>query len=1020
VNEQDFRRPPPEYGPVAMWFLNAELEEAELRRQIDAVAAGGVGGIQVAARTGLRTPYLSEHWFQAIELIQDAAARHGLRVWLADEYPYPSGASGGEVVLRHPELRAWQMHATQLKVRSGERVSAVAPGTILLRACGVPIFDGLPRWPDAIDLAPHVGWVQQRDVLYEPSQVYLTTKRYMSNAPRPTLNWNASGAADHWEIWLIAAAELADYKFFGSYVDLCNADATRLFLKTTHERYLARLGPERFARLAGFFLDEAHPQNWSWCLPEFFQRRHGYDLVQVLPALWTDVGPRTARIRYDYRQSVTELFDESFMRPVADWCSQHQVDLSLEVPSTRNIVQRHATVPGIDPGHDKVGVPLDDILVREMPSFRGNLGFPASLAAQTGKRRVLDELFHSVGWSLTLQDMKAMLDRSAARGANLFTFHAFCYSIGGLRKWDAPPSEFEQNPYWPHFALLADYASRLASALSQGRRVAPIAVLDPITSLWSHAALPGLELDDIGRHVMQKWTSIMRDLLAAQRPYDHLDPLLLTEATLDGVHLRIGDALYQVVVLPSLISVEQAAWTKLAQFAAAGGTVIACGSLPSEMDDADSEVTPFAHLQANSLAELLKLLDQLVPTDLRLIVESGDLRNVLVAQRRDGDDDLYLLANSSMSEVRCEIALRRPDARVVRMDLESGGAEEVPTWQDDIGTVRARLEFARHGAHLLRVSPHSTVKAPPTPLPTVHVGLDGDWRVDLANPAENVLRMDRFRFTLGDVLHWPVDTPVVEPKPLVNLLRDISNASAQWPARLQVQPIFGAPPRVDVEVPATAWYATSLDVRVLPRRALLCLESTALAGDWQIWLNGQPVAEFLEHRRWSNETREADVAHFLRPGMNELLVRIHVSDPAGGLVDAIYLLGDFGVFLPLGGAPVLDHLPNMLRWAERHDSGYPYYSGSFQLRKRIGREVPSGAFRLRLPDEDLMFAGVVEAWIDARPLGVRAWAPYAWTVPYADSPFELSLEITTTLVEQLEGKRYDPPSRRTVPVISER
>src|SRR5262249_10822680 len=163
-----------------------------------------------------------------------------------------------------------------------------------------------------------------------------------------------------------------------------------------------KLGPRTFARLAGFFVDEAHPQNWSWRLPEAFRARTGYELLDVLPALWTDTGPHTPRVRYDYWQTITELFVESFHRPVAEWCHAHGVQLSLEVPSTRNSVQRHADIPGIDPGHDKVGMPLDDILAREMGSFRGNLTFPASLAAQTGRRRVLDEMFHSVGWSLTL------------------------------------------------------------------------------------------------------------------------------------------------------------------------------------------------------------------------------------------------------------------------------------------------------------------------------------------------------------------------------------------------------------------------------------------------------------------------------------------------------------------------------------------------------------------------------------------------------------------------------------------
>jgi hypothetical protein len=336
---------------MAMWFLNGRLADDELRRQISAMAAGHVGGIQVAARTGLQTPYLSEAWFEVIRLIQDAAEQHGLPVWLADEFPYPSGASGGEVILRHAEYRAWQMQATSVRVAPGADVELQLPGTVALRACSVPLIGGIARWPEAIDLEAHVGWLQHEQSLFEPSRVYLTMRRYMSNAPRPTLKWRAPAGAEAWEIWLVAAAEIADYKFFGSYVDLCNPDACRFFLATTYERYLARLGPERFSRLAGFFLDEAHPQNWSWRLPEFFRERRGYDLVEALPALWTDMGPRTARVRYDYRQSLTELFDESFMRPVAEWCREHGVQLSLEVPSTRNVVQRHADIPGIDPGH---------------------------------------------------------------------------------------------------------------------------------------------------------------------------------------------------------------------------------------------------------------------------------------------------------------------------------------------------------------------------------------------------------------------------------------------------------------------------------------------------------------------------------------------------------------------------------------------------------------------------------------------------------------------------------------------
>lgn len=183
VDAEQFRHPPAEYRPVAMWFLNGDLAEGELRRQIRAMAEGGVGGIQVAARTGLTTPYLSERWFALVGLILAEARRHGLDVWLADEYPYPSGASGGEVVLRHPEYRAWHLRAARVLAEPGEDVRAIAPGTVLLRACAVPVVGGTARWDAAVDLEPHAGLTQHRQVLFQPGQVYLTTRRYLMTWP---------------------------------------------------------------------------------------------------------------------------------------------------------------------------------------------------------------------------------------------------------------------------------------------------------------------------------------------------------------------------------------------------------------------------------------------------------------------------------------------------------------------------------------------------------------------------------------------------------------------------------------------------------------------------------------------------------------------------------------------------------------------------------------------------------------------------------------------------------------------
>src|SRR5207253_3018068 len=116
---------------------------------------------------------------------------------------------------------------------------------------------------------------------------------------------------------------------------------------------------------------------------------------------------------------------------------------------------------------------------------------------------------------------------------------------------------------------------------SRGKRVAPVALVDPITSIWTHEDAADAK-DETAREIGQHWTRLMRELIAVQRPFDNLDPLILAQASVRDGRLLIGDAEYRVVVLPSMTSLETAAWGKLEEFVASGGTVVATGRLPSE------------------------------------------------------------------------------------------------------------------------------------------------------------------------------------------------------------------------------------------------------------------------------------------------------------------------------------------------------------------------------------------------------------------------------------------------------
>jgi len=85
-----------------------ELEKEELIRQINVMKEMGMGGFFMHSRTGLKTEYLGEKWFELINACIDEADRLGMEAWLYDEDRWPSGLAGG-LVTKYPQYRAQLM-----------------------------------------------------------------------------------------------------------------------------------------------------------------------------------------------------------------------------------------------------------------------------------------------------------------------------------------------------------------------------------------------------------------------------------------------------------------------------------------------------------------------------------------------------------------------------------------------------------------------------------------------------------------------------------------------------------------------------------------------------------------------------------------------------------------------------------------------------------------------------------------------------------------------------------------------
>ncbi|MEJ8302767.1 glycosyl hydrolase [Saccharibacillus sacchari] len=1129
-NETVFREPGADYRIHPFWFWNGEMEPAQIVRQIQEMYEKGVGGFFICPRQGLKISYLSSIWFNRVRLaVAEAEAEaRGLQVWLYDEYPYPSGMAGGEVLLDYPEANQRPLGHHGIQVKSGEQAKLELPWGRILYAKAVPTDEeGHVLWEKAVDLRSYIGNVQNEQVYQETGLTSYNRKRFFTYRTAFRLDWTApAGGESEWAITVFQEEEIGDFKYYGGFVDPCHREAMSRFIELTHERYRSEIGEAFGQTVKGIFTDEIAPLGhlpWSPRLPEFFEQRCGYDLKEALPALLDHRYPDAARIRYDFFQSLHLLLGESYHKQVGDWCEAAGIQYASEVPGIRMTAQRFSHMPGGDSAHEKTGRSLDWILDRYGGRMRDNPKMVSSLARQLDRPRNLSECFHSVGWSMTLQDAKWMIDRMAAMGTNFYNFHAFFYTIGGLTKHDAPPSQFLQNPYWAHFRQLGDYVGRISYLMSEGEAYIPVALLDPTTTFWSlmgnplHGFAYGGE-DEGERAKLERliadWKAISSQLLKSRRDYDHLDPELLAEADVSNGVIAIGKARYEVLVLPPLLNLEAAAWNKVQQFANAGGTVIGVGRLPSQniqpgsptaeqaaaffdlseqtgntygenkaaLDSALKRVKASGQVEKDchvtkqgaghsafiassgsaggkaAAQKLIELLDVVLPEPVRWETENACESVLMQLRRLPGDkEDAFsrfavFLSNQEDRQEEARLVVvpgllwpeitpeAEPCFQVEQLDLETGETvivaviqaaqkETQPSWSLKLPLAPYEAKAVRlsiSGSHTATKSATIEVEADRTPqLSTksftakIRPSVEGAWRIEAVQP--NVLRIGAFDLQARDAEGVFLNEKGAAVKPFIDQVADRADRSR---IQLTFGQEFGTPKRASVRYPIEAEYRAVFEAEPQIARSSMTLfmDSEAISGRWAIKLNGHTLSkeDFYSLEVNDHGNIACDLKPYVQKGQNELIVHVQVERDEDGLVDPLYIRGEFGVKLQAAVPPKLCSESNRAeRISPEPLPDYPYYAGEMRYSRMFdpaknsegiewNTDHAEGRFDLEL--KGWKNQDVAEVLVNGKSLGVRCWSPYRWSGKLSDlrpGMNELEVRITNTLIGQLEGTYFD-------------
>jgi hypothetical protein len=479
-----------------------------------------------------------------------------------------------------------------------------------------------------------------------------------------------------------------------------------------------------------FFSDElgfgVHGNLWSTNFAAEFQKRKGYDITPELAALFKDIGPRTHKIRLDYRDVLAALSEECFFKPVFDWHQQRGMIMGCDHGGRgKNVgefgdyfrTQRWNQGPGADqPGLGK------DLIKAKVA---------ASIAHLYQRPRVWLEGFYGSGWGTTSEGLVDATFANYAMGFNLLGLHGMYYAThGGWWEW-APPDNTFRMPYWPHLRVFMDCQQRLAYLLSQGDHRCDVAILYPVAPV--EADLGGKESVAVAFQTAQQ-------IYAKGIDFDFMDFESLTRASVETGHapsLHVSGERYRVLILPGMRAIRHETLVKAAAFKRAGGLVLAVGALPDVSDRIgrdDPEVAAmvrelFPNGAAADVAAAIPFHDYIGPG--------------YVLHRRIGPREVYAIYNAPQGTT----VTFRATGQVELWDPWTGGAKPLPVVAQSGELTTMKLPLTEKEMQILVFSPGSPslASSPDTRHPAPEIRLDGDWRFELAPTSDN-------RF--GD-FHWP-------------------------------------------------------------------------------------------------------------------------------------------------------------------------------------------------------------------------------------------------------------------------
>lgn len=978
--------PPAEYYPVPWWGWFGHLTPEKIQSHIKLMFDQGLREFFIFPAYGMETEFLSEDYFRDIEFTVNECRKLGMKVWIYDEFNWPSGMAGGRVPRLHPEAIGTEIRVHKFPSMPKSELADQLADPCVLHA--VVVQPGGKVAP--VDMAT-----------YQPSDVAIY------RAERD----NCVSITSYGSLWCIHERGM---------LNMLSKSAVRKFIDEAYEPFAKRFPNDIGKTIKGFFTDEPcmglwGPLPWTDDFTSRFRDRYGYDLLPRLHDL-TFEAPGFERTRAHYWALVSDMTADAYMGQIADWCEERGMlvtgHLSFEEGSIS--IWCHGDTPRVmsrmhAPGCDLLGLKNSYDRGRELEEYRViTAKVTSSTARAAGRKRVMCESFGVAPYWRTMADEKRMTDWLCAMGINMINDNTLVADISSFRKRGTSGKHFTQ-PYWQHEQVYYDYAARTSALMAETTLNTELAVVYP-SATW-HSLVE--RLDPPCPRLNQYEKALVKTMNALV--FKHWDFEFLFEDALASARIEDGALItdygtFKSIVVAGVSLMPAASAAKLKEFAEAGGTVITVGSDPAAFDD-----TSVSDLSLPGAIDLPDWNSDAFEAEIDSVLRKRASRpwsingigaeDVISAARTDATGaKLLFVANMNPGDKTLNITWAG------NSPVECWDAARAERWTpaQQPGSLMFNLPqdesvwfVQAAGAAAGRVPAQFAASSAPL------IELSGDW--DFSIEPANILGLQLKLKTDPD---GTLDPLTLKPD---ETWVDVNEGDAGIPLRPEEMKCY--------------WLHSEFDLTAPISDLQLGVDSSEIEA---AWINGEKLGDNRQFTIWDDENRVWDLPPLLpgegrgevtplRIGRNSVLIRVKPSPYyAKGLMEIplehyplaalpititftepVVLRGSFAAE-QIDGVGKLTPPPAVISAGDWRGKGYPTFAGTGIYKKTFTWDGPAGDVLISLDSG----RDIAEVRLDGRSLGKRAWGPRRFRGNITSGEHTIEVRVSNNLGNFLR-RAYD-------------